>query len=211
MGHGEVGNLSAGDGEVLGVETGNELDECSVSGDAGGEGTVGSDSKCGECLEGESGVGGWARRDESRGNGVDLVEVKRSVLRAGPRWALVDGRVEPCLVSGLGGQDGSRNGHVGGLGDGRGGTEVGADTDILDDSGGGNECLGVGHGGREVVGAWLGGSGSKSSREEGDVLCLVLGNVFNSVSDLNRGASVGVSAEDRKGRGDSPSRGIRRS
>lgn len=86
-------------------------------------------------------------------------------------------------MTSLSGEDGAGNGDVGGLSDGRGGTEVGGDTDVLDDGGSGHERLGVGDTG-EAVGARLGGSVSESTRQELDVLSLVLGNVLETFSDL---------------------------
>jgi hypothetical protein len=84
-------------------------------------------------------------------------------------------------VSGLGGEDGSSNGNVGGVGDGRSGTEVGRDTDILNDGGQGGERPDVGDG--ELVGTRLGGSGSESTGEDLDVGLFVFTNLGNSSSD----------------------------
>ena len=84
-------------------------------------------------------------------------------------------------MSGLGSEDGTGNGHVGGVGDGTGGTEVGRDTDVLNEGGETDKRVDVGDG--ELVLARLGGSVSDGPREESDVLGLVLSNVLNSVSD----------------------------
>lgn len=135
----------------------------------GGDGAVGADGEGGEGLDWEGWVALGARSDESCSNGVDLAEVEWGVLWAGPSRVLGDGRAEPSLVSGLGGEDRSGNGHVGGLGDRGGGTEVGGDTDVLDEGSGSEEAVDIGHA-VKVVGAWLGGSGAEGSGEEGDVL-----------------------------------------
>ena len=56
--------------------------------------------------------------------------------------------------------------------------------DVLDECGSTQEGVDIGHSGREVVGAWLGGGVTKSSSEEGDVLSLVLADLGDTVSDL---------------------------
>ena len=111
-----------------GVTHGNDLDVGAVGRGSGGDGTIGSDGKSRECLDGEGGVAGWARGDESRGDRVDLVEVEGSVLGTGPTAVLLDGRVEPSLVTSLSGEDGPGNGDVGLLGDELSGSEVSRDT-----------------------------------------------------------------------------------
>lgn len=58
-----------------------------------------------ERLDGKSRVRGRARRDERRCEGVDLVEVKRSVLRSGPTLLLVDRRTHPGRMTRLCGED----------------------------------------------------------------------------------------------------------
>lgn len=85
-------------------------------------------------------------------------------------------------MTSLGGEDGTGNGDVGGLGDGGSGAEVGRDTDVLNERSGGEERLGVGDTG-ELVGARLGGGGSERTREERNVLGLVLGDLLETVSD----------------------------
>jgi hypothetical protein len=80
-----------------------------------------------EGSEGESGVGGGARSgvDEGGSDAVDGGEGDGGVVRTRPGLLHVDSGADPGLVSGLGGEDGSGNGNVGLLHDGRSGTQVG--------------------------------------------------------------------------------------
>lgn len=178
---GEALDLTSLDGEGVGNEARVDGNELALDIDSRSDGTVNSDGECGEGLDGESGVGGWAFSDEGSGDRVDTVESKRSVVRSGPSGALLDGGSQPSLVSSLGGEDGSGNGNVGGVGDGRSGTEVGRDTDVLNDGGQGGEGPDVGDG--ELVGTRLGGSVSESTREDLDVGLFVSSDLGDSSSD----------------------------
>jgi hypothetical protein len=174
-------DLASLDGEGVGDEASVDGNELALDIDGRGNSTVSGDGESRESLDGESGVGGGAFSDESGGDRVNAVESEGSVLRSGPSGALLDGRSDPSLVSGLGGEDGSGNGQVSGVGDGRSSTEVGRDTDVLDDGSQGSERLDIGDG--ELVGTRLGSSVSESTREELDVLGLVAGDLGDSASD----------------------------
>ncbi len=179
---GQVRDLAVDDGEGVCVETCDELDVGVVGASGGGDGTIGPDGEGGERLEGECRVGGWARGDEAGSDRVNLVEVERGVLGAGPSGSMVDRRAQPSLVTSLGSEDRAGDGHVRGLGDGGCGTEVGRDTDVLDRGGEAHEGDRVNDRG-ERVGAWLGGSVAKGAGEESDVLGLVLGDVGDTIAD----------------------------
>jgi hypothetical protein len=178
---GEALDLASLDGEGVGSEARVDGNELALDVDGRSDGTVSSNGECWEGLDGKGGVGGWALGDEGSGDRVDAVESEGSVVRSGPSGALLDGRSQPSLVSGLGGEDGSGNSEVGGVGDGRGGTEVGRDTDVLNDGSQGGEGPDVGDG--ELVRTRLGGSVSESSGEDGDVRSLVLADLRDSSSD----------------------------
>ena len=86
-------------------------------------------------------------------------------------------------MSCLGGEDRSSDGDVGLFSDGRCCTEIGRDSDILDQCRSSEERFRVGHTG-EGIGTWLGSSGTKSSREESDMLSLMLCDLGDTFSDL---------------------------
>lgn len=180
---GETLDLSTDDGEDVALETRQDLNISSIGGSGSVDGSIGIDGQSWEGLEWEGRVGAGARSDKGSSDRVDLVKVERGVFGSGPCRVLENGRVDPTLVSSLGGEDGSGHSDVGGLSDGRGSTEVSRDTDVLDESSGSQERLGVDYTG-ELVGAGLGSGSSKSSREESNVLSLVLSDVLNSLSDL---------------------------
>lgn len=94
---------------------------------------------------------------------------------------MLDGRLDPALVTSLGGEDRTGNGNVGGVGDVLSGTEVGRGTDVLDDRGEGDESRRGGQ--AKVVLARLGGSVSEGTGEERDVVTLVGGDLLNAVAD----------------------------
>ena len=136
------GNESSVDGAT---GRGNEVVAGGVDGDgrAGVDGASGADGKGRESLDGESSVAGWAALDEGSSQGVDLVEVERSV-----KW-LREGRLglrsaDVGAVAGLDSQDGASGGQVVGVGNGLGSTKVGAHTDTLEDVGGGQEAVDIG-------------------------------------------------------------------
>lgn len=88
----DVGLEARVDDEVLGLASSGE-----VKADGGTSG-VGSllDRGGGECLDGESGVGGRALSDEGGGDGVNLGERREGgVVGSRPGGALEDGRVDP--------------------------------------------------------------------------------------------------------------------
>lgn len=78
--------------------------------------------------------------------GEDLVERQGSVKGSTPGVLVVDGRVDPRVVARLGGQDGTRGGKVILVLDEMSGTEVGRDTDTLEDGGEGHKGGDVGIG-----------------------------------------------------------------
>lgn len=90
------------------------------------------DSQGSKGLDGESGVGLGARGDESRSDGVDHVEAEGGVVSGRPWLVHLNGGRLPCLVSGLGGEDGGGDGEVSAVRDVLSGTGVGRDTDVLD-------------------------------------------------------------------------------
>lgn len=194
LGLGQADRLAVDNGERVRLETRDNLDVRALSVGSGGQGAVGSDRQRGEGREGQSRVGARAGGNELRGNRVHLVEVEGSVLGAGPRRVLVDGRVEPALVARLSGEDRTGHSHVGGLGDARGGAEVGRDTDVLDDGREADKRLDVGD--AKVVGAGGGGSGTERASEDSNVLGLVAGDLLNAVAD-----PVGVAGRGEVGLG----------
>lgn len=142
------------------------------------DGSGGAESEGREGLEGQlglSGVRGRARDDEASGKGVDLVESQGGVEWRW-EWGLLVGGADVGAVAGLDGQDGAGGCEVVLVGDAGSSSEVGADSDTLEDTGKCDERLGVGGG--EGVGALGDGCVLESAAEEGDVGGLVVGDLL---------------------------------
>jgi hypothetical protein len=144
-------------------------------------------SKGRESLDGQRSVGLWAGLDELRSECVDLVVAQRVVEGSG-EGRLADGVAYVGRVAGLDSQDGSSGSQVGLGHDVCGGTEVGADTNTLEDAGSGKE------GGNvlvsEVVGAGLDGFGSSSAERTSQEL-----NVSLLIARDGHDAVVGLLGE----------------
>lgn len=95
-----------------------------------------------EGLDRERRVALRARGDEARGQGEDLVEAQGGVEGLGEGGLLQLG-TQISGVAGLDGQDGPSSCEVCLAHDVGGSTEVGRDTDALEDGGGGKECRDV--------------------------------------------------------------------
>ena len=143
-----------------------------------------------EGLEGEGGVGGRARLDEGSRQGVDGGRVEGSAVGVG-NGDFANGGALVRGVLGLSHQDGTGDGQVGLAGDQGSTAEVGGGADALEDRGEGDE-------GRDVrvregvlaLGDRGDTSGGQSSREELDVLGLIVSDVLEVVVVVGAVASV---------------------
>ena len=168
----------------------------------------GADGQSGEGHDGEGSVGRRAASDKGRSDGVDHVETQRCVERSRPGVNAESSGALPSLVSGLGRVDCNCGSDVGRGGDVLSGTGVCTDTDVLDHSSERDKRLGVGvgaaresaHSSRrkkarshdsQLVGARLNRVVTESTREEGDVLGLVSGDLGDSASDPVGESSAG--------------------
>ncbi len=127
-------------------------------------------------LDWESWVAGWARHDKGRCQSVHLIE-RQGHIEWRWEWALAEGGTDVCRVAGLNSQDRAGGGQVVSAHDIGCGTQVGADTNTLEDGGSHNEALDVSD--TEVV--FAGGhrgcaSLGETGSQEGDVGLLVRGN-----------------------------------
>lgn len=90
-------------------------------------------------------------------------------------------------MAGLDGQDGASSREVSIVGDVLGGTEVGRDTDTLEELRGGDEAVNSSQ--AKVVGASLHGLVTESLGQEGDVVLLLTADLLVSVVDVSRVSS----------------------
>ena len=111
----------------------------------------------------------WARGDERRGKGPDGADGQGSLEGVGHSDEVAD-CADECLMAGLNWQDLAGSDKDGGRLDQGSGSEVGGDTDGLEDAGGGDHVLGSGE--VEVVGAlldWLAAGGGDGRCQDVDV------------------------------------------
>lgn len=141
----------------------------------------------GELGEGEGRVGLGAALNELEGGGVDGRERDGGVLGNGPSVAFESGGRDPSLVPSLHGQDGTGDGDVGGGLDGRGGSQVGRDTDRLEDRGDGDERGDVGDG--ELVTVRRGAPGWSMT------ILVLTGQLYDSRAGLGSGLTQGARQE----------------
>lgn len=146
--------------EIIGSKTYGSLESDSVTGLDGRHGGVVED-QLGKGLDGQGRVASGARGDELGGEGVDLVEAQggvESLRERGP----VELAAKIGRVAGLDGQDGSSSCEVGLAHDVGSGTEVGGNTNALEDRGSSKEGLDISV--AEIVRASCDGSGTNTCR-----------------------------------------------
>lgn len=143
----------------------------------------GGDGSGGEGNDGERCVGLGAALDEGSSQRVGLVEGGGGVIWGTVSIRLLDRRLDPGRVAGLGGEDGAGSGEVVGVGNVLGSTEVGTDTDTLEELRGGDERLDASD--AKVVGALSDSLVTESLGQEGDVGALV-------ATDLNEAVMGGA-------------------
>lgn len=184
LGGSQLSEGGAGDGDPGSVELATGRGDESVAG--GGElnglaaldGAGGGEGNGRESLDGQSRVALGAADDEGSSQRVDLVKGQGGVKGLGEGRLLL-GSADVGVVARLDRQDGAGGGEVVLVGNGRGSTEVGADTDTLEDGRDGDERGRVGRG--EGVRALGGGGGTGSGQgagEEADVRVLVVGDLL---------------------------------
>lgn len=166
----------AGDGDEAGVDWSsvgaNELVVTGTEGDDGAsnDGASGAESEGWEGFDWELGVGGWAADDEWSSQGVDLVEGEGDIEWLG-EWELLERSTDVGAVASLNGQDGTSCGEVVLVHDAGGSTEVGGNSDTLQDGGEGNESSWGGD--TEAVCALCNSSASEGGGQEADVGLLI--------------------------------------
>lgn len=185
----EGDEVGVGGGDLLGDSEGEDITDLGDAGWGGGNGWESLKTK----TSGAWGV--WAASDEESGQRVDLVELERNVewcweWRLWRALHVAEVRRVPALDS----EDSASSGQVIWRSNVFGSSEVGADTDTLEDVGSSQEALSIGV--AEVVGALGNRSGTSSPQtclQEVDVSLLVLSDLLEVVVEgLSRWHASGL-------------------